>query len=268
MLPASNSSPELMQLGESEAFRALNQHYGGVGNVYAHFNHRRCDQYVESAVAETPQNGVLVPRVHPSVKQANPQIGEHLARQPLVFVSGGPGFDAGRFFNERANHEGLPSFLYLLANKPVCGFAVFGGHQPGAYRLTAGWEFVNGGNVQVAIQGERQGARNGCGGHYERVGILAAPAAQGRTLHHPETVLLVGNRQSQVGKRNALLNQGLSTDRQVQCAIGRHRRQHPFLPRPDTAGQQADGNRAFHPFQGDGKHMVLIHLARAAIQQA
>ena len=53
--------------------RALDEHDGGVGNVYAHFHYPLWSPGRQrAAVAELPEDSVLVPRRHPPVEQAPP----------------------------------------------------------------------------------------------------------------------------------------------------------------------------------------------------
>ncbi len=85
-------------------------------------------------------------------------------------------------------------------------------HRAGPDRLAPGRLLAQLRNRHVAIQREHQGARNRRRGHEQEIG---APALGGeiQSLVHAEAMLLVDDRQSQIGKGDIALEQGMSADR-------------------------------------------------------
>ena len=69
---ASYPAPELMQLGQSEAFRMLDHHDRRVGHVDADLDDSGGDQHGNLAGAETLHRAVLLRRAHPPVDQPDP----------------------------------------------------------------------------------------------------------------------------------------------------------------------------------------------------
>ena len=83
-----------------------------------------------------------------------------------------------------------------------------------------GGHLVDGGDVQVAVEGEGEGAGNGGGGHDEHVGGGLALAAEGGALHDAEAVLLVDDGEGQVGDLHGLLDEGVGAYDDVEVAVG------------------------------------------------
>src|SRR3989339_869748 len=71
---APNSSPELVKRRQAEAFGVLNNHYRGVGDIYADFNDGRGNKYVYFHVAEKQHYLFFFGRAHLPVQKAPPVI--------------------------------------------------------------------------------------------------------------------------------------------------------------------------------------------------
>ena len=241
MLAPPHPSPELVQLGKPEPVGPVNQHHRGVGHINAHFHHRRSHQNVQCPVPELPHRLVLIPRRHPPVQQPQPQVGKHFPRQPLVLVHRGARVQLLRFLNQRADDERLPPGRHLLPHKPVGGPALVLRHNARHYLLAPRRQFVYGGNIQVAVQRQLQRARYRRGRHHQGVGLLCAPPPQCRPLLYPEAVLLVGDRQRQVGHLHPILDERVRAYQQIQMPFRRHPQRFPARLRPRAARQQPHG---------------------------
>ena len=57
---AADAPSELVQLGQPEAFGALDQHHRGVGHVHPHLDHRRGHQHLAAAGAKVLHDRVLL----------------------------------------------------------------------------------------------------------------------------------------------------------------------------------------------------------------
>ena len=71
--PATDPATELVELGEPEPVRALDDHHRRLRHVHPDLDDRRAHQDVELAVAEPGHLGVAVSGLHPAVDQAHPQ---------------------------------------------------------------------------------------------------------------------------------------------------------------------------------------------------
>ena len=76
--PASNASPELVQLAESEALRVEYYHYRRVGNVDPYLNDSSGDEYLCLPLDELVHLGFLFLVLHLSVDFAQAELGKHL----------------------------------------------------------------------------------------------------------------------------------------------------------------------------------------------
>ena len=77
---APDAAAELVELGEPEPLRALDDHHRRRRHVDADLDHGRADEHVQVAVAEAGHLGVAVGRLHPAVDEAHPERREQLAR--------------------------------------------------------------------------------------------------------------------------------------------------------------------------------------------
>ena len=177
------------------------------------------------------------------MEQPHPQIGENFLGQAAVVFGGGLGFHGIRFLDEGVDDEGLAPFFHLAFQEPVSGIAPVGAKPAGLDLLAAWRKFVDGGDVQVAVEGQREGAGDGSGRQDQGVGVFDALLPEGGTLEDAEAVLLVHNGQGQVGDFYSRLNQGVGANQQVQVAVGGQLGQLASCFGPGAAGEQSNGNR-------------------------
>ena len=84
---APHASSKLMELGESESLRVLDDHDGGVGDVDAHLDDGGRDEEVDLAAREVRHHGCLVLGGQASVEQPQAQPGESgRGGEPVVAV--------------------------------------------------------------------------------------------------------------------------------------------------------------------------------------
>ncbi len=161
------------------------------------------------------------------MQQAEAQPGEH-PLQPLVLRGGRRRLEFLGVLDQRADHEGLATRRHLGADQVVrlafprrCRR-----HHLGTHRDATPRHLVENGDVQVAVQGHRQGAGNRGGGHDEQVGFGAF--GFGLELHplmDSEAVLLVHHRHPEPSEPHPLLDQRMGSHDDVHRAVG-DRRQH------------------------------------------
>ena len=86
-------------------------------------------------------------------------------------------------------------------------------------RFSARRKLCDNGNVQIGIESHGQRSGNRCRTHHQlvrddRTGIFPL-VSQHKPLSDTETVLLVDNSQPQIGKTDAVLNQGMCPDNKL-----------------------------------------------------
>ena len=86
-VPAPDPAPQLVELGQAEALRALDDHQRCLRHVHAHLDHGRAHEHVEVAVAEAGHLRVAVRGLEAPVDEPHAQRREQL-REPLVLRLG------------------------------------------------------------------------------------------------------------------------------------------------------------------------------------
>src|SRR5206468_4273462 len=85
MRAAANAPAQLMELRQTELFSIFNQHHCGIGNVHAHFNERRSEQYLNLIAPKSTHDCFLLPAREPSMHQTN-SIGSQGLPQSIEFL--------------------------------------------------------------------------------------------------------------------------------------------------------------------------------------
>ncbi|MNS25715.1 hypothetical protein D3C72_576160 [compost metagenome] len=213
---------QLVQLGQPQPLRVLDDHQAGIGHVYPHLDDCGGDQQLQDARLELLHHPLLLDRAHPAMDQAYVQAGQ-------------PGLQlGGRVFGGLAlQHLGL-----LDQGADPVGLLALGAGEfhPLDHILTAtvrqgdssdggaaGRQLVDDGGVEIRIGGHRQGAGNGGGGHDQLMGMHPLPLpffAQGEALVHPEPVLFVDDHQGQALEHHLLLEDGVGAHHHLDAAVG------------------------------------------------
>ncbi len=154
-----------MQLREAEALGMLNNHDAGVGYIDAHFDDSSRYENVILAIAKGEQHSLFIGGVHAAMEQGHPQIGKDFGLQMLVFGHGGAQIDLFGIFNQRQNHIGLATLGNLPPHQVINLGALPGGMHSGMNRLPSRWQLINLADIEIAMNCEREGARNGRGCH-------------------------------------------------------------------------------------------------------
>src|SRR5437773_12461122 len=130
---------------------------------------------------------------------------------------------------------------------PDAGEMLYGGHARGDGRA-AGRELVEDGNVEVAIQGERQGARDGRSSQDEDmrgVTLRRCFIHQPLALQNAEAVLLVNGDEAQAGEFDAVFNQRVRADDKLRFAGANAFEGKGFLRAFQPADEQLDAIAGF-----------------------
>src|SRR5258708_5110712 len=155
-----------------------------------------------------------------AVQEAKLELGKNFARQALVFFHGGFQLEL-RFFDDGINDVALVAGCDFAAERfPNAGEMLFGGHARDDGR--APWrELIENGNVEVAIERERERARDGRGGEDEDVRGVAMGGGfvhQALALQDAKAVLLVNGDQAQADEGDVVFNQRVGADDELGFA--------------------------------------------------
>ena len=135
---------------------------------------------------------------------------------------------------------------HLAAHRgPHGGLVVLGAGPGGDDLLAARRPRADHGDVEVAVDRHRRRARDRRGGHDQDVGHRAAArlVAQRRPLLDAEAVLLVDHDRAERGEVDALLDEGVGADGDVDLAGGQPGEDPPAVGRTHLVGQQLDPDR-------------------------
>ena len=114
-------------------------------------------------------------------------------------LGGGLSLQHFTFLHERIDQIGLTALSQLFFHK-LRDVRLLGGHAHRGDDLAAtSWLFIDQGDIQIPIDGHRQGPRNGGGSHHQHIRNDAL-TNQRSSLTHAEFVLLINHHQTQVPK--------------------------------------------------------------------
>ena len=219
--PPAHPTAQLVQLAESKTLGVLNDHDAGVGHVHAHLNDGGGHHDLGFPAHKTLHFVVFVRRFHPTVHNAHGVLRRRkVAPDALVTVHQVLVIQGLRLLNERIHQVDLTPQRNLLFEEapnaePVAVRAV---HRFNGF--AAGRQFVDHGTIQIPVSAHGQGARNGGGGHHQHVRRDGALFPQCSALGHAKPVLFVHNRQSQLGKGHAVLQQGVGAHDEIHFSGG------------------------------------------------
>ena len=230
----------------------FNHHQGSIRYVNTDFNDRGSHQQLDFIGDKFRHHRVFFCGFHASVHQAHTQIGEGGLHQ-FEGIHRGLQLQGFGFFNQRAHPVGLCASLAGQANAFENFLAATVRNQARLDRCAAWRQLVNYRDIEVGEITHRQGARNRRGTHHQLVRFLFAPAgrlalagicllAQGQALTDTEAMLLIDDRQPQLGETYSLLKQRMGADGQLRTAGGNRSDRLAFVLCFQTAGQPGDGN--------------------------
>src|SRR5215469_13335496 len=217
--PTADTPAQLVQLREAEAFRLLDQHDGGVGHIHADFNHRGRDQDFDFALFEALHGSFFFVASEAAVYEAHGDLREDLAGEVLIHVL--RRFHGLRFrlLDDRIDDVCLPALIHLLLQEAVDLLDAIGGGVFGDDGLSARRKLVDDGDVEIAVQGHGESARNGGGGHHEYIGVDAF-LDETEPLHDAKAMLLVDNGEAETLEFDVLFKKRVRADDHVNETFG------------------------------------------------
>src|SRR4029077_18411914 len=162
---ATDSTTELMELRQPEAFGVFNDHDRGVGHIDTDFDHRSSNQNIDLAFLEQPHGLILQIGVEAAVQEAYPQIGEHSLVQLLIHFDRGFELLLLAFLNDGIDDVYLMSGGDLFAHKFPDFSRAFVRNATGDDRHAAGRHLVDDAHIEVAIERKSESPRDWSCGH-------------------------------------------------------------------------------------------------------
>lgn len=186
---------QLVELAQPEAFCVFDNHDGGVGDIDPDFYHGGGNEYVGLMSGEALHLCIFVGRLHLAVDFADLVVGEGSGD---FFKACLEVFQVHLFclFDEGIDDVDLSAEAELTMDEVVDALAMGVEHVDGAYGLAAWGQLVDDADVEVAVEGHGEGARDGCGCHDQHVGGDGVFHPELGALGYSEAVLLVDDDQS------------------------------------------------------------------------
>ena len=216
---APDAPAQLVELREPEALGVVDDHHRRRRHVDADLDHRGRDEHVELAGAQrahpASRSTAVEPAVHEPDAQRRQLVGQpssavvvasaHVAVAPRRARPAGTPRTRAR---PRATRSREQLVRRLLAARAATGRA-------SSARLAPRRQLVEHGDVEVAVRGERERARDRRRGHHEEVrrALPVALVAQLRALRDAEAVLLVDDDEPEPREPDALGEQRVRADR-------------------------------------------------------
>ena len=171
MRAATDAPAQLVELGEPEPFRVLDDHDAGVRHVDPDFDNRRRDEHVQLTRDERVHHPLLRVGLHASVQETDAVFRKDFLRQVVGHLRRRLHVDLLRLLDERVNHVDLPARVDLFPHErphivpPRLGLRDRFDRQPS-------WRHIaNDGNIEIAVEREGKRPRNRCRGHHQHVGM-------------------------------------------------------------------------------------------------
>ena len=217
---AADASAELVKLGQAEAFGMLDDHGGGVGDVDADFDDGGGDEDLDFVFAEALHDVVFFFAGEAAVEEPEFQFRKDIFREPLELVDGSFQLEL-RFFDDGIDDVGLMAGGDFAAEKFPDAWEMRLGGEARLDGSAAGGKFVEDGNVEVAVESERESAWDGRGGEDEdvrRVAVGGSFIHEAFALEDAETVLLVDGDEAEARELDLVFDERVRADDELGFA--------------------------------------------------
>ncbi len=198
-----------MELPQAVTLGIQDYHQRSRRNIHPHFHHGGGHQDAIFPPREILHGLFFLPAFHPTVEQARGNFGKAFANRFILNHQGGQG-KLFRFFNQGANYISLPALAQFFFHKFINPFFFFLAHPESFYRFPSRGDFIQNGNIQVAVKGKAHGTGDGGGGGEEKIGPPALVFKR-RPLQNAELVLLINHGKTQIFKPDILLDKGMGS---------------------------------------------------------
>src|SRR6266700_3155176 len=213
---------------------------------------------VELGEAEALHNFFFFVAGEAAVEEAELELRKNFAREALVLFHGGFQLELG-FFDDGINDVALVAGGDFAAEKfPNAGEMLLGGHARDDGRA-ARRQLIEDGNVEVAVESERERARDGRGGEDEDVRRVAA---RGGLVHQPlaledaEAVLLVNGDKTEAREFDVVFDERVGADDELRFSGMDAIEDRGFLRGFEAADEELDAIACFGEDAPRGKKML------------
>ena len=199
MLSAPDAAAQLVELGEAKALGVFDEHERGVRHVDADLDDGGGNENIDLMRSKGAHDGILLLRFHLAVDGGDAKVGENFRLQ-VRCVGGDSLALVGQLVILRyhgADDVRLPALLHELAQKSVDARVIARGNGEGVDLLPPGGELIENGHVEIAVDHQRERARNGRCRHDEKMRVFPL-GGERCALIDTETVLLVGDDETEV----------------------------------------------------------------------
>ena len=207
-----------MELREAEAVGLLDDHDRRVRDVDADLDHGRRDEDVQLARLELRHDAAPLGGAQAPVQAADAVAAELGRAESLGLLLGGARDTRLGRLDERADDVRLPAVVQVPAEPRVRLRAAVVGHPRRDDRLAVGRRQRELRDLEVAVDGQRERARDRRRGQVEDV--RAPPLDERRALRDAEAVLLVDDRDREVAEVDLLLDQRVRADDDLRVPGG------------------------------------------------
>ena len=238
---APHPAAQLVQLGQPERVGSLDDQGVGIGDVQAGLDDRRAHQDVELTVPEPLHGGFESLLGHLAMRHSDSRLGHQFADPTRGVVDGA---------NPVMHVEHLPVAQQFAAQRRghllVVVLADVGEH-----RVALLGRGEDGGHLTDAGQAHLQRAWDGGGAHGEHVDV-AAEGFDVLLVLDAEALLLVDHHQTEVFPPDTGLQQPVSSDDDVDAAVGHALQRFSRLAPVGEPGQPPDRHRKSGHTRGEG----------------
>ena len=191
------------------------------------------------------------------------QPGQLARRQPLVGLLRRGDLQLLALLDERADDVRLAARRHLArTRRPRLGLEQRSGRPAGHDRRAARRQLVEHADVEIAVHRHRRRARDRRRRHHQHVGHRRPGlVAQRRPLLDAEAVLLVDHHDAEAVELDALLDQRVRADHEVDRSVGQPGEHAPPLGAGDPVGEQLDRQRPLAEQVAGGHEQPVEHLA-------
>ena len=246
MLVAPHPAPQLIQLAQAEAVRAVDDDRVRVRDVDAALDDRRAEQHICLAVDEFRHHFLEIIRVHLAVSDGESRL-RHQHPQPRR--------DALDIEHAIVQIEDLSAAVQLaqdrVANHPFVELSDDGLHGQPILRRR-----LDGAHVARARQREMQRARDGRGAEREHVHELAQQLEL-LLVHHAEALFLVDDHEAKLLERDVVLHEAVRADDDVHRAGRQILNDLARLAGGPVTRQHFDANRVIRHAFAEGVEVLL-----------
>ncbi len=217
---APDPAAQLVELGQTKTLGMLDDDDAGLRHVHADLDHGGGDEELRLAGGEGGHGGVLLGALHAAMDQPD-------ARAEMRGEIGEPRLGGGEvgglgFVHQRTDPIDPAPLAQRMAEPLHHLVQAFRGDGAGVDRLAARRLLAQLADIHVAEIGEHQRARDRRRRHHQHVDRLAL-GGEREALVHAEAVLLVDDGEREIAEGDALLEQCMGADQQVDLAGARAR---------------------------------------------